>query len=319
MSLSLRAMRYVSTTMTLGSIAGAAAELHVAASAISAALDQAEAAYGMALVTRVRAKGVFPTSAGRVILLRIDDLLERYDAMLADGIKMQSSFAGQLKIGYYAPVAPAFLPLILSPLMAANPDLSLVLEECSNPGAQAGLVDGSYDAIVFVAETPLPQIEVTPLIHAPCYCLCSSSHPFAERPSVTLPEVAAERLVILDRPVATSYYRELLERVGQTIKVAATANSSEMVRSMVGAGLGCSILNMRPKTALSYAGDLLAAVPIADLSSGLTLSLGVASGPGRRVVQAFGDACIAFFANAKGQELIVAASVDRRKQQTFRD
>ncbi len=307
MQLSLRAMRYVRTAMIRGSISEAASELYIAASAVSAALDQAEAAFGMTLVTRARAKGIFPTAAGRVILQRIDDLLERYDAMLADGVEMQSSLTGQLKIGYYAPTAPAFLPRILSPLVTANPELGLVLEECDNLRAQSGLLDGSYDAIVFVADAPLPQIDVTRLIHAPCYCLCPSRHPFAGRPSVTVPEVAAELLVILDRPVATTYYRELLERAGQPIKIAASANSIEMVRAMVGAGLGCSILNMRPSTACSYAGDNLAAVPIADVSSGLTLSLGVTPGPGRRVVQVFVEACVAYFATAEGRDHIVVA------------
>ncbi|MFZ1726232.1 MAG: LysR family transcriptional regulator [Albidovulum sp.] len=305
MDLSLRAMRYTRMAMRKGSIAAAAEELNVATSAVSAALNQAEAAFGLTLVTRARAKGISTTSAGRAILQRIEDFLDRYEALLANGAEMRSSLSGLLKVGYYAPIAPAFLPRILHPLVAANPELTLSLEECDNVQAQAGLLAGSYDVILFVADLPLPQIEVTRLVQAPSYCLCRADHPFAGRASVSLREVAAQTLIILDRPVATAYYRELLEREGQKLKVAATANSTEMVRSLVGTGLGCSILNMRPSIKHSYAGDAIVTVPIEDVASGLTLSLGVTAGPVRRIIQVFSEACLTYFATDAGQDLVV--------------
>jgi len=305
MDLSLRAMRYVRAAMRLGSIAAAAEELNVAASAVAVALDQAEAAFGLVLVTRARAKGISPTTVGRDILQRIDDLLERYEAMLANGAEMRSGLSGVLKIGYYAPIAPAFLPQVLAPLIAANPGLSVALEECDNPQTQAGLLQGSFDAILFVAASPVPQIEVKHLIHAPNYCLCPAGHVFAAQQGVSLHEVATQPLIILDRPVVSTYYRELLERGGQKLHVVATANSTEMVRSLVGAGLGCAILNMRPNTRHSYAGHALSSVPISGASSGLTLCLGTIPGPCRLVVRAFSDACSRHFASDEGQELIV--------------
>ncbi len=307
MDLSLRAMRYVRAAMRLGSLTAAAEELNVAASAIAVALDQAEAAFGLTLVTRARAKGISPTLAGREVLQRIEDLLERYEVMLANGAEMRSGLSGILKIGYYAPIAPAFLPHVLGPMVAANPGLSLALEEGDNPQMQAGLLQGNYDAILFVADAPVPQIEVTRLIHAPNYCLCAADHPFAKRGWVSMTEIAAQPLIILNRPVVASYYRELLEREGQALNVVATANSTEMVRAFVGAGLGCAILNMRPSIQSSYAGHTLASVPISGAASGLTLCLGTVAGPSRRIVQAFAEACVAYFASDAGRGLIVGA------------
>ncbi|MGR3570440.1 LysR family transcriptional regulator [Brevirhabdus sp.] len=305
MPLSLRAMRYARTAILRGSIAAAAQELNVAASAVSVAIDQAEEAFGITLVTRARAKGISPTSAGRVILRRMEDLLDRYDAMLADGADMRTSLSGVLKIGYYAPIAPAFLPKIMHALMVENPGLSLSLEECDNARAQEGLLEGSFDVILFVSDAPVPQIVVERLIHAPTYCLCSAGHAFAERGSVTLSELADEPLVILDRPVAKSHYLDLLESSGKPVSVVATVNSTEMVRALVGTGLGCSMLNMRPAPDLTYAGDGTRCLPIRDSAGGLALSLGHAPGPRRRVVQAFAEACHAFFDTPEGRALIV--------------
>lgn len=305
MSLSLRAMRYTRTALLRGSIAAAAEEHHVAASAVSAAIDQAEAAFGMTLVTRMRARGISPTSAGRVILRRMEDLLDRYDAMLEDGAELRRSFSGELKIGYYAPVAPAFLPRIVAPMMAENPGLRLSLTECDNARAQSGLLEGHFDVILFVANSPAPQIVTEHLIHAPAYCLCSAAHPFAGRGSVSLAELAREPLVLLDRPVAKAHYLDLLQGSGAEFSVVATADSTEMIRALVGSGLGCSLLNMRPFTDFTYTGERVIPVPIADSTSGLLLSLGHAPGPRRRVVQAFASACRDFFSRPEGEALII--------------
>jgi DNA-binding transcriptional LysR family regulator len=154
--ITLKSMRYASTALRLGSIARAAQELHVAASAISAALDQIEAHFGLTLVTRQRARGITPTADGRALVQRFDGLLKEYDSLLAAGAARKDGASGTLRIGYYAPVAPAFLPQILRGLMAPEHRLTLQLEECDNTAAQAGLREGLYDVILFVADGAEP-------------------------------------------------------------------------------------------------------------------------------------------------------------------
>lgn len=308
MSLSIRAMRYVQAALQHGSITSAAEAMHVAPSAIAAALNQAEDAFGMALVTRARAKGVFPTLAGRDVQRRVDDLLERYDALLMDVSDLQSGFAGSLAIGFNAPIAPAFLPQICAPLLAAHPDVTLSFAEADNTSVQKGLLEGQFDVIIFVAELPNPQIATQALIYAPTYCLVPADHPLAARKSVSVSEIVREPLILLDRPAARGYYMELLEQCGEAFRIVATANSTEMVRSLVSAGIGVSLLNMRPREVPPYAGREIRCLPVSDASSGVTLSLGFAPGPKRRLVQLFVDACAAFCAGPEGEALIVPDS-----------
>lgn len=305
MDLSLRAMRYLQAAARCGSIAAAAEQLHVAASAVATAIDQAEEAFGVQLVIRRRARGIQPTAAGRGVLRRVDDLLERYETMLAQGSELRNGLSGLLSIGYYAPMAPAFLPRLVAALRRDNPALTFAFEACDNDRAQTGLLEGRFDAILFVAENPPPQIGYRCLIEAPAYCLCAADHPFAARAAVTLDEVAAGPLVLLDRPIAAAYYRALLGSTGRPLEIVAHSNSTEMVRSLVGAGLGCALLNMRPDTALSYAGQALVALPIAGEVTSLALAVGHSPGPMRKAVQAFVDACEACFETAVGEALIV--------------
>lgn len=305
MTLSLRAMRYVQAALQHGSISAAASEMNVAPSAVATALGQAEAAFGIALVTRARSKGIFPTSAGRDVQRRIDDLLDRYDGMFADVSDLQAGLSGSLSIGYNAPMAPAFLPEICAKLRAAHENLSLTFAEGDNTSVRAGLLDGQFDVILFVEELPSPQIAAQPLIYAPTYCLCPSDHALARQSTVTPSEISGAPLILLDRPAARGYYMEVLERSGQPYRIVATANSTEMVRSLVAAGIGVSLLNMRPRDVPAYAGGVRC-LPIKGGGNGVTLSLGFAPGPRRRLVQVFMDACQAFFDGAEGQALVVS-------------
>lgn len=306
MTLSLRAMRYVQAVLRRGNISAAACEMNVAPSAIATALAQAEDAFGVALVTRARAKGVFPTRAGRHALLRIEDLLERHDAMLADLTDLQSGLSGSLVIGYNAPIAPAFLPAIAVNMLGAHPEVALSFVEGDNASVREGLLDGQFDVVIFVDDLPNPQIDTQPLIFAPTYCICPADNALAHGRCVSSQEIARQPLILLDRPAARSYYMDLLERSGEPVRIVATANSTEMVRSLVACGIGVSLLNMRPRDVLPYAGHDVICLPIRDTDSGITLSLGFAPGPRRRLVQLFIDTCTSYLQGPDGAGLIVS-------------
>lgn len=298
-------MRYFTCALSHGSISRAAEELNVAASAISAAIDQIEAQFQLKLVNRFRARGISATASGRALARKFAHLLEEYEAVLAEGSDLKHALTGSLRIGYYAPVAPAFLPEILSTLATTEAAPTIHLEECNNDRAQAGLLAGDFDAILFVPDAVPPQVDFEVLIEAPAYCLCSAAHPLAQQDAVDLRQLGGEPVIVLNRPVAVDYYRQLLEAAGQNPATLAYANSSEMVRSLVGAGHGCAILNMRPALDISYAGQALAARPIRDPLPSLSLAVGYDRSNPRRVVTRFVDACRAYFREGAGAALVV--------------
>ncbi|WP_170334862.1 LysR family transcriptional regulator [Ruegeria arenilitoris] len=306
MTLSIRAMRYVQAALKHCSITGAAQATNVTPSAIAAALDQAEAVFGMALVTRARAKGVFPTAAGRDVGRHIDDLLERYDTLLTSISDLQSNLSGNLSIGYNAPIAPAFLPMLAAQMQQSNPGVTFTLTEGDNNFVQTGLVDGQFDVILFVEELPNPQIATQPIFHAPTYCLCPTDHALAQQNTVSVPQIVAEPLILLDRPAARGYYLELLEQGGGAPRVVATTNSTEMVRSLVASKIGISLLNMKPRDVPTYTGNDVRCLPIRDSNSGVTLSLGFAPGPKRKLVQTFVESCVVFCDGPSGANLTVS-------------
>lgn len=303
--LSLRAMAAFAATVEQGSIAGAARVLNIAASAVAASVDQVEAEVGAALLVRTRAKGIAPTGEGRMLAARFRALLEDCDSVLEDARAGAATLSGHLRIGYYAPVAPAFLPGLLIPLQRANPGLDVSLVDCAADEAQAALLAGRLDLILFAAAPVRAGIVTRRLLDLPPYVLAPLGHPLARGP-VALADVAAHPLVLLDRPVAEPYVTALFRDLGLTPRIAARANTTEMVRSLVGAGAGLAVLNMRPRTDRSYAGDGLTALPLNDEVAPITLLVGRAEGRPKRAVAVMQDLLLGWASGPRARDLIVA-------------
>lgn len=305
MTVTLKSMRYFVCALKHRSIAEAAGELNIAASAVASAIDQIEAHFELKLVQRHRSRGIQPTASGKTMVQRFSTLLEEYNSLLLDGANLKQSLGGNLRIGYYAPVAPAFLPTILGSLTDAGDGLTLDLEECDNDVAQTGLLDGTYDAILFVSDSAHPRVEYDTLIEAPAYCLMPAGHPLAGKKRVEMNEIGDQPIIVLNRPVASDYYSALLSSADTKFRIAAFANSTEMVRSLVGAGQGVAILNMIPATTTSYAGDELISLPIANPLPPLNLSVGYGKSNTRKLVRRFVDRCRAHFSDENANRCIV--------------
>ena len=305
MAISLKAMEYFTTALRHGNISKAAADLNIAASAIGSAIDQVEAAFDLTLTIRQRSRGIEANASGRQVAQKFERLLEDYRSVLTEAADLKQSLSGTLRIGYYAPIAPAFLPPILTTFVPKGNDVTLHLDECDNVSAQDGLLNGSYDAILFVSEGVRPSVDFDVLVEASAYCLVPAGHAFASQSSVTVAQIATQPLVVLNRPVAASYYQSLFDAHTNEITIAAYVNSTEMVRSLVSAGHGCAVLNMQPLTQESYCGETLVGLPISDPLPPLTLSIGYDKTRPRRLVQHFVDACRAHFAEAGPQQCLV--------------
>ena len=305
MAITLRALRYFLRAVECRTIAAAAADLAVAPSAVSAAIDGIEATLGLTLVHRRRAKGLEPTASGLAIAARARAVLEDYETLLSFGAELQGALSGTLRIGYYAPVAPAFLPGIIAPLLQANPGVTTHLVECDTERAQHGLLTGEFDVILFVATTMQPGIDVVRLLETTPYLLVPEDDPLATAKSVSIRQLEGGRMVMLDLPVVRGYYSDLFSQTDDPPTVAATGTTHEMVRSLVGAGVGRAILNMVPHTDRTYAGDRVRALPLDCDAPPVTLALGRVGAQRRRLVDTFATDCQNFFAGPQAAGLVI--------------
>lgn len=294
--ISLKALRYFMAAIRAGSITEAAKVVNVVPSAVHTAVNQVEEAFGLQLTIRSRAKGVSLTATGKQMVPKIQNLLDDYESLMRDGGDMRTQVSGILRVGYYAPAAPAFMPQIIERILAKNADVTVKFSECDNQSAQDGLISGAYDVIVCVANAMKPGITYESMLEVPAYALVAKSHPFAARPHMSMQDLRDENIVLLDLPVVSEYYASQFEYAGIAPNIAATATSLEMVRSLVGRGVGCSLLHMAVANNSTYAGDTVIAVPMEPAVEPFKIVLGHLEGNHRRLVQVFIEELRSYFA-----------------------
>lgn len=303
--ITLKALHYFLAAVEHESIARAAEQLHVVPSAVSVAIDQVEAEFSLKLVMRYPSKGIKLTATGQILLGKVRHLLEEYDNLLVEGADLRTALAGALRIGYFARIAPAFIPDIVALLIKNNAGITLKCVECDNEKAQAGLLNGDFDVVLFFAGNVKPNITALLLIEFSPHFLTGSDHPLARRKSGRLDELGNHPLVLLDLPLNCEYCRAILNEAGVEPNIVATAMTTEMIRSLVGARVGCSILHMRPLIDTSYAGEAVVAVPIKPKVRSLSLVLGHLQGNPRRLVHAFVRECRQYFQSDAARQLAV--------------
>lgn len=305
MDTTLKSLRYFMAAVNCGSITEASKKMHVVPSAIHTAVIQVEDSFGLKLTIRNRSKGVALTATGQQMMVKIQHLLDEYETLMREGSDMRSVLTGTLRVGYYAPVAPSFMPRIIRKLIKGNADVEVKFFECDNQAAQSGLIAGTYDVIVCVATSMKSEITYETLMEVPAYLLVSEKHAFANKKTLPITALNGEDVVLLDLPVVSEYYSQVLKDAKISPRITSTATTVEMVRSLVGTGLGCSMLHMQPATKMTYSGDKVISIPLDPPVEPLNIVLGHLPENPRRLVKAFVDELRDYFESKEAQKMRV--------------
>jgi DNA-binding transcriptional LysR family regulator len=104
----------------------------------------------------------------------------------------------------------------------------------------------------------------------------------------------------MDLPHTRDYFMSLFHRLHITPNVRFSSTNFEMVRTLVGNGLGYSILNLVPNSPSTYDGTRVRYVPISEGVRPLEVGcLSVGRVAQRRVAKAFIEHARAYFATAR--------------------
>jgi len=246
LNFTLKQLRYVEAAGRLGSIAGAASKLNISQSSITAAIDVLEAELGYDLFLRTPAKGIHPTSAGFETLKLIRSYLDQTLHFEADLLSVGGAETGFVKLACYSTAAPSFLPPVLKSITTRFPNLSLSMLEGHMEMIINCLDSGEVD-LVFTYERSVDHRHTFhALFAAPPYALIATTDPLSQQTEVTPAQLATRPMVLLDLPFTRDYFTSLFDGMQGVPTVAHSTRSSEMVRALVSAGFGFSILNIRP-------------------------------------------------------------------------
>lgn len=256
--LTLRQLEYFVTVAELGTMAAAADRHHISQSAISAAVTDLERTLEVQLFMRRKARGVALTDAARQVLPEVRSLLAHLGEVESTARELGQSVGGDLLLGCYPTLTPFLLPRILSDFPRQHPAVTIQLFEGSVADMLGRLRDGTCEMALMYDLGVCPDIAKTVLYSVRPYIVLPAAHRLAADGPISLAELRAEPMVILDMPPSAEMYREVLAAGGVDPLVRFTTTHFESVRSLVASGAGYSLLLQRPPQNLTYAGPALA-------------------------------------------------------------
>ncbi|GAA1420293.1 LysR family transcriptional regulator [Agrococcus citreus] len=264
-SFTLRQLSFLVCAADEGTVAGAAARLHVSPSAVSEALSELERSLGMQLTVRRRARGLTLTSTGT-------DVVARARALLASARELETSLqgapgelVGPITIGCYPTLAPTILPALLQGFARLHPRVELAIVEATHDRLEGRLEAGLVD-VAFVYDTLIPgEPQRAKLFELPAHVVVAGDDPLAAAGSVRLEDLIDRDLILLDAPPSSEHTMSMFAARGLTPRVRHRVQSYEAVRALVGRGLGYGILVQRPANPASYEGYPVVMLEIAPV------------------------------------------------------
>jgi DNA-binding transcriptional LysR family regulator len=245
-----------------GSIAAAAQALHVSQSAVSGAVNGLERVFDAQLTIRRKAHGVTLTAAGRYVLDRAKGLLiEATDLELHAG-GAGAELRGSLTLGCYLTLAPTVLARLIDHYGERHPLVELDFFDGPQTEVQSRLARGRLDvAIAYDLSLPAGLLRRR-LYDAEPSVVLAADHPLAARGEISLADVAAEPMILLDVNPSRENTMTMFDAAGLQPNIRFRTTDYEVTRSLVGRGKGYAILVQQPAGDLSYEGRPLVVRPI---------------------------------------------------------
>jgi DNA-binding transcriptional LysR family regulator len=199
------------------------------------------------------------TQAGRVMAQHGERAFRELRRAQEELSLLKQLRAGTLVVGTSDTLATYLLPPVFAAFRARYPDVELRLDNRPSPRvaarvvahrADVGIVSLPFPAALKIAGRPLTELlRIIPLVSQREVAVFPRAHALARRRKISIEELAAEPLLLLDRTTST---RALLEaqfaELSRPPRVVMETSSVEVVKRYVTLGFGVSVI---PEMAVS--------------------------------------------------------------------
>jgi DNA-binding transcriptional LysR family regulator len=242
-NVTLRQFRYFVAVAEMASVAAASRELNIAQSAITKSILELEQEIGVQLFERTP-RGMTLTPDGHRFLASARKVLSAVADATHQRRAQPASMAGPLAVGVTSLVAGYYLSEVLSRFARSCPEVRLQVVEDAPPFLEHLLINGELDVAIMVSNAlgePQALLAET-LTRSPNRVWMAANHPLAECDDVTLQQIAAHDLIVLEADRIDDLMRNVWTRHHLTTRAVLRTSSLEAVRSLVGVGAGIAIL-----------------------------------------------------------------------------
>ena len=240
--MNLRDLRYFVALAELKHFGRAAAACFVSQPTLSTQSRKLEEGLGVSLVERAPRK-VMLTPAGREIAERARRIVGDVEQLREAARRSQDPEAGTVRLGIFPTLGPYLLPHVVPGIHARFPRLELLLVEEKSDVLLARVRDGRLDAALLALPLHDDQLHAEFLFEEPFLLAVPERHPLAKQSSLTLKDLADQRLLLLeDGHCLRDQALDVCQLAGSGEKTGFQATSLETLRQMVAANVGVTLL-----------------------------------------------------------------------------
>lgn len=238
--------------------------IHLSQPALSLQIRALEEEIGVKLLERDRRKTTL-TAAGAAFRDDATAALLRVEQAVRSAQMAAAGKLGLLRIGFISTAGNEMVPDIVRGFRESNPQVEFSLRNILTTGQIQMLDTGSLD--IGFLRLPIgehPELEVVAIHQEPFVVVLPRSHKLAKRRKVRLRELSDEDFVMYERAYAPGFHDLLfgmLRNAGIVPNISQTAGQMPTLISLVGAGMGISIL---PASTVRHSGASVIACEIAD-------------------------------------------------------
>ncbi|WP_165217549.1 LysR substrate-binding domain-containing protein [Affinirhizobium pseudoryzae] len=272
----LRALMYFDELVRTNSMRAAAENLNVAPTAVSRQIENLEHYFGTALVERSN-RGIKLTAAGELLAARAGRTLRELEHVHQLIDDLQGLQRGRVVIYANGATVANLLAPVLAQFSLRYPKLRFEVMITSARQAIEALAAAEADLVVTLFAPKMPGVKVRLRSEITYDVITWASHPAAERPEITLKEIAALPLALPDKSFgARQAFEEQFAKIGVELDPVFITGSLEMLKELV---LQQAAVTLLPALAVQR-----------EIQSGLMAAIPVAAGKGVRTAI---DLCVA--------------------------
>jgi DNA-binding transcriptional LysR family regulator len=222
----------------------AAERNHLSQSAVSQRLRAVERHYGQTLIERGQGRGqVEATAAGRILYQGARRLLRDASALDVQMRELTDQVGGTIRVATVYSVGLHALPPRLKPFLVHHPSINVHLEYKPTDAVYHDVMSGAVDVGIVACPTPRRGIEIVPFAEEEMAVISAPEHKIATKLTVRLRDLDGLSFIGFDTDIPT---RKLVEgrlaAKGVRVRVTATFDNIETIKSVVEIGTGISIL-----------------------------------------------------------------------------
>ncbi|BDE07515.1 LysR family transcriptional regulator [Vulcanimicrobium alpinum] len=271
-SLSLRDLEYVVAVARERHFGRAAESCGVSQATLSEQVRKLESILGVTLFERTKRK-VAPTARGEPILRQAEALLGDARRLLDEARRSAEPLSGELRLGAIATLGPYYLPSVIALGRRRFPQLALRLREAMTDDLLAALRRGELDAILVALPVPIDGLVAEALFFEPFRCACPSGDDLAHREQVRLRDLKRGPLLLMEDGHCLRDQALSLCHPSPLPNQSRYASSLEMLRHMIAAGEGISLIPLLAAAEHTTMHGMIAYRALEDARAGRTIAL----------------------------------------------